>query len=309
MRTAAGTAPPLTRPPRRHDDGIESGEIVERRSLVVRSQKLQTVDWNEGPTEVATPSIPPPPKRDIRVPILIGSIIAGAVAIVLTLRAKPELPTLQGYDKLGGVLDNEANGAISRAQGIATAPVVRRAIDTDASTLADMARDRDVELALQPGELIEIHQVLGDQRTLLLRLPQDAKPLDPPPIGQARIDANRGHVVVVANAVVSNGRSKLAGEVVVAKTVDLTDTAKQIAKQASGAVLVGLSEPIALGKPAGEPNVRVPIATKTPVAGTLALAAVLEPRTASSWLAWLCMFLSAGLLAGFVVITVRARRA
>ncbi|HEY5926161.1 MAG TPA: hypothetical protein VIV11_30960 [Kofleriaceae bacterium] len=313
MRTAAGTAPPRTRPHRTTlDDVIETGEIVEKRSLVVRSQKVPVIDWNEGPTEIEAPPLAPVPVRNWRVLWLAGAIVMGIAGIVLATRTNPSaknIPALEARaELLGTTLDGEARAAMVRAEAIATSPVLRAAIETDASTLADMARDRDVAFPLQAGDVLEVYQWRAGERTLMLRLPKDARSIEAPAAGQVRLESANARVVVVATAAIANERSKIAGELVLATPVELRAVAKRIGEAAAGASIVGLPEPVVLVANAGTPNVTIPIPAKTPTAGTLALSAVvLEAGGSGSVFAWICMTLSALLLAGFAVLTVRAR--
>lgn len=299
---------------------IESGEIVERRSLVIRSQKVPVVDWNDAPTEVTAQPLPQPlpPQPTRRAPAwhfaaLAGAIVFGLAAIVLTVRTQPDsnhLDALQDRaDVLATALDGDARAAMVRAEAIATSPVLRAAIVTDASTLADMARDRDVVFPLQKGDVIEVYQVRGGKRTLMLRMPESARPLDPPAGGQSRIDGAGDRLAVVANAVVVNNRSDVTGEIVVSTPVELAPLAAHIGQHATGAQLVGTRHPVVIVPSKDTPNVTIPIATKTPAIAPLALAAVVPVPTASSVGPWVCMTFAAGLLAAFVILHRRARRA
>jgi hypothetical protein len=304
------------------DDVIESGEIVERRSLVIRSQKVPVVDWNDAPTEVtARPlplPLPPPPVQPARraavwhFGVLAGAIVFGLAAIVLTVRAQPDSDHIDALkdraEVLATSLDGDARAAMVRAEAIATSPVLRAAIVTDASTLADMARDRDVVFPLQKGDVIEVYQVRGGKRTLMLRMPESARPLDPPAGGQSRIDGAGDRLAVVANAVVVNSRSDVTGEIVVSTPVELAPLAAHIGQHATGAQLVGTKHPVVVVPSKDAPNVTIPIATKTPALAPLTLAAVVPVPAASSVGPWVCMTFAAGLLAAFVILHRRSRR-
>jgi hypothetical protein len=314
-RTAAGTAPPLTRQRRQSaDEGIESGEIVERRSLVIRSQPVPVLEWNDAPTEITAVPLPPP-RRQLpwRLAAVAGAVVFAALAVIFALRAGPNDAKVESLESraelLATTVDGDARAAIVRAEAIAASPVLRAAIDTDASTLADMARDRDMAFSLSEHEVIEIYQLRAGKRSLLLRLPPSARPLVPPVAGQARIESAGERLVVLASAAVASARSKVAGEVVLLTPVDLVSVSKRIAEQASGAQLVGMQNPIVLEPSTAAPNVTIPVPAKTPVAGTLSLAAVVPVGGGSSVLAWLSITISAGLFATFVILRRRARRA
>lgn len=289
---------------------IESGEIVERRSLVVRSSRT---DWNEGPTEVAAPPIIEVPRRRWHVLWLAGAILWSIAATTFAIRARPDRSSVDALyargEMLATTLDAEARTTQMRAEGLAASPVLRAAIETDAATLADMARDHHPALALRPGETLELYQLSGGQRSLLLRLPADATPLVPPATGQASLESANKRVVVTATAAVSNERSRLAGELVLSSTADLAPVTKRIAEYARGAVLVGMSQPVPLIDSRAAANLSIQIAAKTPGAGSLVLQASLEHAGGSSALAWICMTIAAILLAVYVVSKLRARRA
>lgn len=297
------------------DDVIESGEIVERRSLVIRSQPVPVVDWNDAPTEITARPLPPPQPAARRTKwhfaALAAAVLFGIAAIALTLRARPNASRIDALESraemLGTALDGDARATMIRAEAIATSPVLRAAIETDAGTLADMARDRDVAFSLQRGDVIEVYQVRAGKRALLLRLPASSKPLDAPTGGQARIEGAGDRLSVVANAVVVNSRSDITGEIVLSTPVELADVARRIADLASGAQLVGTREPVVLVRSSSSPNVTIPIRAKTPAARPLVLAVSVPVPSSSSVFAWLCMAVAAGLLATFVVVRRRAR--
>src|SRR5438105_2309081 len=79
---------------------------------------------------------------------------------------------------VASALDSNARAAYKRAVDIATTPMVRAAILTDAATVADMAK---TEFQFKPinGEAFELYQVDDTKQTFLIRMPADA-----PKIGQ-----------------------------------------------------------------------------------------------------------------------------
>ena len=313
LRTANGTAPPPRRSTRPTlDDVIESGEIVERRSLVIRSQKAPVVEWNEGPTDIALPPLTAEPVRKWRLLLLAGAIVMGVIGIVLAVRAQPAKSGVAALgtraEMLATTLDGAARAALVRAEAIAMSPVLRIAIETDASTVVDLAHERADVFPLQANEVLEIYQVRAGKRELMLRLPAKARELEATAAGQARLESVAERVVVVATAAIANERSKIAGELVLSTPVELTAASKRIGEAATGASIVGLAEPVVLIGSKAAPNVTVPIPATTPTAGSLALAAVVEQAGGgSSVLAWICMTLSALMLAGFAVLQLRAR--
>ncbi len=301
------------------DDVIESGEIVERRSLVIRSQPVPVLDWNDEKTELTARPLPAPRHHSrpgasvpLRVLALAGALVFGIAGIVLAVRNRPDAANIEALqsraEALGSTLDADARAAMVRAEAIATSPVLRAAIETDASTIADMARDRDVAFPLEKGDVIEVYQVRAGARTLMLRLPTGAAQLAPPKPGQTMIDGAGDRLAVVANAVVTNQRADITGEIVLSTPVALADLTKHVKLHTTGAHLVGTREPVTLVASKSAPNVTIPIQAKTASHGALALAAVVPMPGGSSLWAWLCMSIAAALLAVFAIAFLRARR-
>jgi len=304
-RIAAGTTPPR----RRHtaDEVIESGEIVERRSLVIRSKTATSFDLDDEVTEVTLIRTPAPQTRGGRRMLwLLVGIACGAIAVALALLARPRAAALEARaEMIGTVLDGESRAARVRVEAIASSPVLRAGIETDGRTLADMVHDNDLVLPLQRGDVIDVFQIRDGIRTLVLRLPAGATVLAPPTDGTV-IEAKNHGVVVVAKAAIPKQRSGIAGEIVLSTPVDLTTVSTLIAEHASGAVLEGLGEPIVLVQ-GGTPNVRIPITTKSPPAGSLSLAAVVRPTVNRNYALG---FMAASILALsiFAASVVRERR-
>jgi hypothetical protein len=318
-RSASGSTPPLTRPARRPsvDEGIESGEIVDRRSLVIRSQPIPALEWNDAPTEISATPLPPR-VRPWRMAAVGGAIALAVLAVMFAVRSGPDASKIDALgsraEMVARTVDGDANAAIVRAEAIAASPVLRAAIVTDANTMVDLARSRDLTLSLRDHDVLEIYQLRGAKRLLLLRLPATAAPLEPLAAGTARIESRSDRLVVVASATIQSaatpdGRSTVAGQLVLSTPVDLNKVSKRIAEQASGAQLVGLKNAIVLKPSASAPNVTIAIPAKTPAAGTISLAAVVPIGASNSLFAWLCITLSAGLFATFVILHRRARRA
>ncbi|HEX4458912.1 MAG TPA: serine/threonine-protein kinase [Polyangia bacterium] len=102
-------------------------------------------------------------------------------------------------DRLGALLDSEARALQMRADGIATMPMLRAAIGTDANTMKDMASS---ELVFTSGkhEVVELFQVDGPKTTSLLRLPAGARALQPIVGRETRVDIVGDKLVIDAGA-------------------------------------------------------------------------------------------------------------
>ena len=318
--TRTPTPKPTPRPAQRRnpaDDVIESGEIVERRSLVIRSKSPVVVD--DEPTEISVTPFPAPfpapiptaPSRSWRLRWLVAAIVCGAAAAALFVLARPAAGKSAALDAraamIGTTLDGEVRATQVKVEAIAKSPMLRTAIDTDANTLADMARDNDVVFPIQRGEVIEVFQVSGGTRTLLLRLPAGAPELPRVPAGGARVVSKNRAVAIIANTVVEKQRAEVNGEIVLSTPVDLGPIAKDLSQHTTAAVVQGLDEPIVLveGKTAPNHTVAIPLRS---VPTQLSLATVVPQPTADLSYVWACAGAAVLLLVIFVISSLRARR-
>lgn len=315
-RIATGTAPPPRPVPQRRsntvEEVIESGEIVERRSLVIRSQSLPAIDWSDEATEItAIPARPPTRNRSV-VWLVAAGVCGVAAAVALALVARSDAATLAALEPaaemIGTTLEGEARAAMLRAEAFATSPALRAGIETDANTLADMARDQDLAFTLQRGDVVEVFQIRDGARTLMLRLPAVDPVRNPPTVGQTHVDVRDHRVVVVATTAVANQRSAIAGQIVLSTPVDLAPVARRVSEHASGAVLEGLGEPVALVNGAATATVRIPIRARAPITGALSLAAVVPQPTLQRSFAWAAIAASLLLLAIYAASVLRTRR-
>jgi serine/threonine-protein kinase len=182
--------------------------------------------------EVADPvSLPVPPPvlaaKRRRWPWIVAGVLAGgatATGFMLwprtqTARAPVTIaapvvvsaPSAPAADTSPAELDAAATAALLRAESIAASPMLRAAIETDAATLQDMARDGAVIIP-QPGETIEIFQAT----TSLLRLPTMATSLPVLPAKTVRVIGHQ----LVASATVLAQSGKPAGSVSLAVPID-----------------------------------------------------------------------------------------
>ena len=200
----------------------------------------------------------PAPKRAIGgMALLASAVLAGAAGAALMVLAPTPEPdgrmaaartALQGeVDKLASTFDDEARAAHLRVDGLAQAPQLRAAIETDTATLKDMLGS-DFRLTLAKGEILEIFQLRdGGARVSLLRMPQTASPIELPTRSQARIATDgKTTSVIVAAPVTRQDGAGLAGTIALAVPIDLSGIEQRIAPHAAGAIVtgVGLSIPL-----------------------------------------------------------------
>ncbi|HUS31692.1 MAG TPA: hypothetical protein VMZ53_24490 [Kofleriaceae bacterium] len=263
-------------------------------SMEIPKIEIAKIEISDEKTELAPPPImepepvAAPPRRARAVtagvrrrsmaPIFIGVGVAIAgvvVAVVLVGKSKPaattttpansasdqhRLPLQAAAQFIGTTFDADAKAALVRAEAMATSSMLRAGILTDAQTLQDMAKDKDVVFKLEAGDTVEVIQVRDGTRTPMLRLPGDAAALDAPPVGKTKIVLRNGAPIVIATAEIAEQQGT-SGQVVLGSPVDLEAIKKRVAGHAVEASLVGLGAPIVLAKtgtPGGE-TIKLPI--------------------------------------------------
>jgi serine/threonine protein kinase len=254
---------------------------------------------------------------------LVGAALAGLVTVAVTVA--DELIVAAGeraaasalaadVERIASVFEASARSAHMRADGIATTPMLRAAIETDAATLHDIA-DTEMLFPVEKGESLEIFQLRGDVVTSLLRIPRTAAAL-PPLRGRGTQLHSDGHgVTLIASAPISGYRAAVAGGIVIAASVDLTSIRRALDAHSVGASLTGLGGEIVLvpQRPLdGGDSVELPVPSSAQwSARGAALVATPKKATGLGW-AWptqaMSGALSALLLIGFFVSLGRRSR-
>lgn len=332
-------AAPLRPTPRRRsglaEEPIESGEITERRSLVIRTQprvdvvvdprtarapSVEVDAQGTNPMPMGTPTDLPmhlptplptplpmyvapfpmqtsmttlpaaPTKWRGWIWLLAAVFVAGAG--VATYAAKPTVSAIN-IDSLkataaliGTTIDGEVRGVQVRAEAVATSSMLRAGIVTDAQTLADMARDKDMVFPVKDGETLEVFQIADGKRASLLRVPANGTELEPPPAGKSQLEARIGDVLaVIASAKVASPEPSISGEVALSAPIDLAPIRARLIDQVEEAVITGLAIPIVLVKSKGVTGnvVTLPVASSVADA-KLSFSAIVRPPEASSLL-------------------------
>jgi hypothetical protein len=194
----------------------------------------------------------------------------------------PNVAALHGEaERLASTLDDEVRAAQLRAAAIATTPMLRAAIETDAATLRDMARE-DFLFTPKNGEVLEIFQLHEPENISMLRIPSTATAIPPIAAGLTRVAPQGDKITVVVAVPIAKQTSGVGGVVALAVALDLTATRHRIADLAPEARLVGLDAPVVLagtGTAAGGSALTIPVATSQEwsLPRPLALEAVLAP--------------------------------
>ena len=266
------------------DEVIQSGEIAEPRSRIVRATTpaagVPTQGYADAGDLPGEMTVAPARARAIgRVIWLAAAALLALAAIALWLAvatptAKPTAKpvasdgadriALQGAaDLVGMTLDAETRALEVRANAMASSSMLRAAIDTDATTLADMVRDKDVQFPLRTGEALEIFQVRDGKRTLLLRLPGGAHALQAPAPGTSQLVRGTRGLTVIADAAIPGESPGSGGELVLSGPADLGPIEGRLTEHAITASLVGLGPaiPLVTARTPGATKVSIPVRT------------------------------------------------
>jgi len=244
--------------------------------------------------------------------IAIGVTIADRVALGLADRAASDA-LASDAERISAMFDATARSAHMRADGIATTPLLRAAIETDAAALDDLAATETIFTANQ-SEALEIFQFRADKAVSMLRNPKTVRAL-PPLEGRAtRLRIEGQAVTMFASAPVSSYRAELTGSVVISVPVDLTPIRRALEAHAVRATLTGLGSELTLAGSGGFGDAPVKLAIPSGGEWTAGGATLLATPRKPAGLTWAAQVrnlsggLGALLLMGFVV-TIKRRGA
>ncbi len=200
----------------------------------------------------------------------VGLLLAEQRAVAPATTNAPHIAALEAEaEKLAALLDSEIRAAQLRADGVASAPMLRAAVETDAATLTDMARESSL-FSPKPGEVLEVFQARDNTMSTMLRLPSTAGPGKPLVLtggkleAATRIESHAGELSVIVGAPIERqqskpGESSIAGGLVLAVPIDLTATRRRILEQVPEATLLGLDEPVILAGSTRSAGVAAPV--------------------------------------------------
>jgi serine/threonine protein kinase len=201
----------------------------------------------------ASASVEAPARRSAAL-WLVGALIAVIVAVAVSVadqmaagaeeRATSSSLTADA-ERIAAVFDGAARAAQLRANGIATTPMLRQALETDTATLTDLVTSEMVFTA-GPGEAFEVFRINNGKPVSLLRIPKSAQALPPPSNRDTRFRSDGLGVMLAASAPISGYREGLAGAVVIATPVDLAAVRRALDEHTAGASLIGLGSELML---------------------------------------------------------------
>lgn len=218
-------------------------------------------------------------------------------------------------ERLAAALDAAAHSARLRANGLAAAPILRAAIETDAATMKDLAQsESDTAFSVGPGETLEIFQTRNGKTTSLLRLPESSPATQPLAGTTTRVEATGKQISVIASAPI-NSTSRTTGSLTITARVDLAPATRQLAQHAVEASIRGRGLDVRLVDPTSAPR-GTPRTILLPTTGDLATSALtlvaVPPATPTTWIAparYAGIALAALLLAAYLFALWRSRRA
>ena len=255
---------------------------------------------------------------------LVGAALAGLCAVAVTVA--DQMITAAGEraaasalisdaERVGAVFEAASRSAHMRADGIATTPMLRAAIETDAATLRDLANTEMVFTA-EAGETLEVFQFRGTQATSLLRIPRSATPVQALAGRTTRLTSDGTGITLAASAPISGYGAKMAGGLVISTPVDLASIRRALDEHAVRATLSGLGPDLALVGRADGPwiapvKLTVPASPGWSSGAATTLIAIPKQAMGLAW-AWQARAMSGGLaallLVGFVVGLARRAR-
>jgi serine/threonine protein kinase len=303
-----------------------AGGEAARAATVLGSQKSKSssgVSSQPGLAETM-PVTPASPQRRSIALWLVGAAATALVAIGVTVADqivtsnadRAAAAALTGdVERLSAVFDSAARSAHIRVDGIATTPMLRAAIETDAATLRDLANSEMIFTASK-GEALEVYQFSPDKTLSLLRIPGTAAALPPLKGRETRLKVDGDTAMLYASAPISGYRSKLAGGLVIASPIDLAPVRRAFEAHATRATLTGLGSDLVLAgsgpAPAGEAPLKLAVPSTSDWSSSGAMLIATPGRavglTWASPVRTLAGGLTALLVLGFVVGLVRRPR-
>jgi serine/threonine protein kinase len=216
-------------------------------------------------------------------------------------------------ERISSTFDATARSAHMRADGTATTPMLRAAIETDAATLSDLANTEMIFTA-NKGEALEVFQFRADKAASLLRIPKTVRALPPLKGRDTRLRIEGSVVTMFASAPISGYRAELVGGLVISVPVDLTPIRRALEEHAVRATLTGLGTDLTLAGPGGGGDAPVKLAIPSGGEWNAGSATLIATPKRAAGLTWAMPVrnMSGGLgvllLIGFVVSLVRRPR-
>ena len=205
---------------------------------------------------------PPAPQRRWPTGLLALALVAGAGGGGLLyaeqrMVASIDDSAVKGLEadaaQISAVLDASLRSAKTRASSMATSPVLRASMETDAATIIDVVHDEGLLLP-SGGETIELFLTRDGRNQKVMRVPEAAESLGLPSDQAARLEITGNGLRLISSAPIVRQKGEVGGAIVLASAVDLGPIRGRLASDALSATLTGLDKPLEL-LPRQEPGV------------------------------------------------------
>jgi hypothetical protein len=208
---------------------------------------------------------------------------AGILGTTLAERNLPAAPDREIFEadakRLAASLDDTARSLQLRLDGIAVAPMLRAAIETDTATITDLAANEKI-LSPNPGETVELFQVRDGKATSLFRRPVTAGPLELAPGRTTLLKSDGKSLIAIATAPIAGYKPGLDGGFALAVPVDLSFARTTLTDHATSATLIGLGPDLVLVPATTGKGDRIEV----PIPGGRGRLAVTPIVVASGWI-------------------------
>jgi serine/threonine protein kinase len=171
--------------------------------------------------------------------MVLGMALLGAGLVERLTQSEPKRAAFATeVERLGASLSAQVRDLQMRAGAVATMPMLRAAIETDAATITDLVGHEKL-FSPRPGEVMELVQRLADHPSVLVRIPPDATPLMATEGQRAelRIDDHGAKLLVTVDVAPLYADKGMHGAVVLGQPVDLADARQRISPLAPDAAL------------------------------------------------------------------------
>jgi tRNA A-37 threonylcarbamoyl transferase component Bud32 len=266
----------------------------------------------------------PNPSRRPSVLWLVGALLAGVTAIALPYLVPATGPSTaalerelhRSADQLGSTIDSAAHASSLEIERLASSPVLRAGITTDAATMQDLVSSEHALIAA-PNEVIEVFQLRGGTLVPMLRLPASARPLEVPATvhdqtTQLTSDGHGLRVLAISPITGPGGNGAVATSV----PIDLTLEIQSLRTSVHSARLVGVTPELTLVDSPDEALIMSPARVRVPSsAGGSALAITATMDAAVRPVSWVlpvqlvAAALACALVICFVLVVARRRDA
>jgi serine/threonine protein kinase len=145
-----------------------------------------------------------------------------------------------GVERITDRMSSRVGAARARVAAIASTPMLRAAVTTDARTLQDMVAHERI-FTLAPGEVLEVLQRRGDRVGSLLRVPAGAAPIAPVETGASRLDRTGEGLRLTVSAALEPLYSDggVGGQLVLASPIATGEIAADLPRLASAPASIG----------------------------------------------------------------------